>query len=179
MVHGLEEVNRVLSTIIKKIILCFSLLVLLSACNTSQTKTDLDKAFENVINQYYFNGLDISNAQSQAIDSFGGIDLLVKNKTDKCLVISYKHGVRLFSYNDGRWIPITNLAINEGPDGLSLDARSKLFPMTTIPAKPDFSSFSSDQKPNNIRVLILANPCDNPNSNKDTVGGYIDLKLSP
>ena len=179
MVPGLERVNSMFSKKIGNLILCILLLVVLSACNTIQTGTEKDKLFENVVNQHYFKGLDISNAQSQTIDSYGGIDLLVKNKTDQCLKISYKNGVRLFSYINKRWIPIPNLALNEGSDELPLDAKNALFPMTTVPAKPDFSSFSGNQKPDNIRVLILATPCENLNSNNGIVGGFIDLKLSP
>jgi hypothetical protein len=166
------EITRRIITVI--------LLLALSSCSTSNIRSDQDKAFEEAIGQHYLDGLEINNFQSQNFDSYGVIQLVVNNKTAQCLSFSYDDSVRMFSYIDGRWFDIPNLVNNESSDDrLLLDPIGGLFPDTFIATKPDFSYFPDEQKPDNIRILVLANPCENPNSYGDVVGGHIDLNLSP
>jgi hypothetical protein len=149
------------------------------SCNTFQKKSSGDKTFDEVVGQHFLNGLEITNFQSQSVDKYGVIQLFVKNNTYNCLTIS-NDGTRLFLYIDGKWIKIPDLVVNESPnERLTLDSEVGLFPETIIATKPDFSFLDENQKPDNIRVLVLAKPCEIPNSNNVLLGGYIDLYLPP
>jgi hypothetical protein len=163
----------------KYIILYLFIVVILVSCNTFQKKSSRDTAFDEVVGVHFLNGLEIANFQSQTVDEYGVIQLLVKNNTYNCLSISNDE-VRMFSYVNGKWLNIPDLIVNESPnERLSLDSKAGLFPETIIATKPDFGFLYENQNPDNIRVLILAKLCETPDSNNVVIGGYIDLNISP
>ena len=130
----------------KRIVSCLFFVIILTSCTFFEKKSSRELVFEQTVGETFQNGLEITNYQAQTMDKFSVIELLVKNKTFNCLSIS-NDGVRRFSYVDGNWISVPDLAINESPDSkLTLDSRIGLFPETIVTTKPDFSIFSENQK---------------------------------